>query len=159
MFIRYYVELSHPMAKLERAFLQSAATWMPDMAVVADERGQRLLTEVGFPVDGHYRIAKQVSVMIGKTIHSSNRTLVPISWRATGPSGLFPVLDGDLELAPLGPTRTQLALSAQYRPPLGLIGRTFDRTVLSRVAEATIKDFVDRIGQHLEAQLALGRLT
>lgn len=159
MFIRYYVELSHPMAELEQTLLKSAPSWMPDMAVVADERGQRLLMEVGFPVDRHYRIVKQVSVVIGKTIRSSSRTLVPISWRATGPSGLFPVLEGDLELAPLGPARTQLALSAQYRPPLGLIGKTFDRTVLSRVAEATIKDFVDRIAQHLEAQLALGRLT
>ncbi|HYM51718.1 MAG TPA: hypothetical protein VET65_14250 [Candidatus Limnocylindrales bacterium] len=159
MFIRYYVELAHPMSMLEHTLLQAPASWMPEMAVVADERHQRLLTEVGFPIDGRYRIAKRVAVQIGEAIHSSSRTLVPISWRATGPSGLFPILDGDLELAPIGGARTQLALSAQYRPPLGLIGRTFDRTLLARVAEATVKDFVDRIAHRLEAQLALNRLT
>jgi hypothetical protein len=30
-----------------------------------------------------------------------------------------------------------------------------DRALLSRVAEATIKDFVDRIAERLDAQMAL----
>jgi len=80
---------------------------------------------------------------LGDPVRSSARTWIPISWQATGPSGLFPVLDGDLELATLGAERTQLAFSARYRPPLGLIGRMVDRALLSRVAEATIKDFVE----------------
>ena len=152
MFIRYYVELAHPMSELERALLQAPSSWLHNLAESADERGQRLLIEVGFPVD-NYRIVKRVSMMMGEPVRSANRTWVPISWRATGPSGLFPILDGDLEIASLGATCTQLAFSARYRPPLGLVGRTVDRTLLSRVAEATIKDFVDRIAERLEAQV------
>ncbi len=156
MFIRYYVELAHPMPHLERLLFQAPSSWLPNLAESADERGQRLLTEVGFPVDGH-RIAKRVSITIGDPVRSSARTWIPISWQATGPSGLFPVLDGDLEIATLGAERTQLAFSARYRPPLGLIGRTVDRALLSRVAEATIKDFVDRIAEWLDAQVALAQ--
>ncbi|HEY8736946.1 MAG TPA: hypothetical protein VIO62_07865 [Candidatus Dormibacteraeota bacterium] len=154
MFIRYYVELAHPMPNLERSLLQAPSSWLPNLAENADVRGQWLLTEVGFPMDGH-RIVKRISIGLGDPVRSSARTWIPISWQATGPSGLFPVLDGDLELATLGAERTQLAFSARYRPPLGLIGRMVDRALLSRVAEATIKDFVDRIAERLDAQMAL----
>jgi hypothetical protein len=156
VFIRYYVELAQAMPDLERLLLQAPASWLPNLAENADERGQRLLTEVGFPMDGH-RIVKRVSIAVGAPVRSSARTWIPISWQATGPSGLFPVLEGDLEIATLGAELTQLAFSAQYRPPLGLIGRTADRALLSRVAEATIKDFVDRIAERLDGQMALVR--
>jgi len=36
-------------------------------------------------------------------------------------------------------------MSARYVPPLGALGRVIDRAVLFRVAEATIKDFLDRV--------------
>jgi hypothetical protein len=107
-------------------------------------------------MDGH-RIVKRVSIEVGAPVRSSARTWIPISWQATGPSGLFPVLEGDLEIASLGAERTQLAFSARYRPPLGPIGRTANRALLSRVAEATIKDFVDRIAERLDGQIALVR--
>lgn len=152
MFIRYYVELAHPMPELEQALLQAPSSWLPSLAESADERGQRLLIEVGFPLDG-CRIVKRVSLVMEKPLRSPGRTWMPISWRATGPSGLFPLVDGDLEIAALGSGCTQLAFSAQYRPPLGFIGRTVDRVLLSRVAEATVKDFVDRIAERLEAQV------
>jgi hypothetical protein len=158
VFIRYYVELAQAMPDLERFLLQAPATWLPNLAENADERSQRLLTEVGFPMDGH-RIVKRVSIAVGDPVRSSARTWIPISWQATGPSGLFPVLDGDLEIATLGAERTQLAFSARYRPPLGPIGRTANRALLSRVAEATIKDFVDRIAERLDGQIALVRPT
>ena len=157
MFIRYYVELAHPMPDLERILLEAPSSWLPDLAECADQRGQRLLTEVGFPMDGH-RIVKKVSIAMGDPVRAATRTWIPISWQATGPGGLFPVLDGDLEIASLGAQRTQLAFSARYRPPLGLIGRTVDRALLSRVAEATIKDFVDRIAERLNAQMAPARV-
>ena len=35
-------------------------------------------------------------------------------------------------------------MSARYVPPLGAVGSAIDRAVLFRVAEATLKDFLDR---------------
>lgn len=82
-----------------------------------------------------------------------------MSWRATGPDRLFPQLDADLEVAALGRGRTQLSISARYRPPMGAAGRALDRALLHRVAEATIKDFLDRVGERVAAREAptLGR--
>ncbi len=43
------------------------------------------------------------------------------------------------------PGTTQLSVSARYVPPLGSLGSTIDRALLHRIAEATMKDFLDRI--------------
>lgn len=123
---------------------------IPSIASFADDRGQHLLAEVGFPMDGH-RVSKNVEIDVGKPVTSAMRTWIPIAWRATGPTNLFPVLDAELEFASLGTRLTQLSLSGRYQPPLGLVGRTIDKALLSRVAEATIKDFVDRLARAIEA--------
>ena len=73
-------------------------------------------------------------------------TSLPLNWEPVGLEGLLPRLDADIELGALGEDRTQLAVSARYRPPLGAVGRTVDRVLLHRVAEATVKDFLDRLG-------------
>ena len=146
--------MPHPRAALEKALLSAPESLIPSIASFADDRGQHLLAEVGFPVDGH-RVSKNVEIEVGRPIASGGKTWIPIAWRATGPSNLFPVLDAELEFAPLGTQLTQLSLSGRYQPPLGLIGRTIDKALLSRVAEATIKDFVDRLARALEAAVSV----
>jgi hypothetical protein len=144
--------LPHPRAALEKALLSAPESLIPSIASFADDRGQHLLAEVGFPVDGH-RVSKNVEIDVGAPVASIGKTWIPIAWRATGPTGLFPVLDAELEFASLGTELTQLSLSGRYQPPLGLVGRTIDKALLSRVAEATIKDFVDRLARAIEARL------
>jgi hypothetical protein len=143
MFIRYFGVLALPFEQVEEALLRRPSDWLPGLALSADERSEALLAEVGFGADGH-RVGKLVQIEIGEPAQLGAKTLLPMSWRATGPQGLFPVLEGDLEAAALGAGITQLAVSAQYRAPLGPVGRAIDRAVLHRVAEATIKDFLDR---------------
>jgi hypothetical protein len=145
--------LPHPRAALEKALLSAPDSLIPSIASFADDRGQHLLAEVGFPVEGH-RVSKNVEIDVGTPVANAGKTWIPIAWRATGPTGLFPVLDADLEFASLGPELTQLALSGRYQPPLGLLGRTIDKALLSRVAEATIKDFVDRLARAIEAAVS-----
>jgi hypothetical protein len=70
--------------------------------------------------------------------------------------GDVPPLDANLELGSLGGDRTQLAISARYQPPLGVVGRAVDRVLLHRVAEATVKDFLDRVGAAITDQAVTG---
>ena len=128
------------------------ASLIPGLAIVADDRGQHLMAEVGFPLDGH-RVSKHVEIELGEPAMGTERTWIPITWRATGPTGLFPVLEAELELASLGAQLTQLSISARYQPPLGFVGRAMNKALLSRVAEATIKDFVDRLASAIEATM------
>ena len=96
--------------------------------------------------EGH-RLDKRVEVTVGEAVRLTGAVMLPITWRATGIGVVFPALEGDLEVASLGPDRTQLSMSARYRPPLGGVGRALDRALLHRVAEATVKDFVHRVRQ------------
>ena len=92
---------------------------------------------------------RQVRVERGEPVRAATKTVVPLRWTAVDAAGLFAELDADLEIAPLAPRRSQLAMSARYVPPLGVMGRALDRAVLSRLAEATLKDFLDRVSERL----------
>jgi hypothetical protein len=111
---------------------------------------------VGFVLGDTRRIAKEVAFRVGapRTVHST--TILPISWGAEGHDRLFPQLDADIEIAPLGSHRTQLSISARYRPPLGSLGQALDKALLHRVAEATIKDFLDRTGERIASTVRSG---
>jgi hypothetical protein len=148
MFVRYYVEILLPPEQVEAALVGTPAGWLSALAGEADQRGGGLLADVGVGPFGP-RLGRRVAVSVGAPLRLPSKTLLPFTWRPTGGGGLLPDLDGDVELGELGPGRTQLALSARYRPPFGALGRTADRVLLHRVAEATVKDFLDRIAAAL----------
>jgi hypothetical protein len=144
MFIRDYVIVDRSLADVEMEFFTGARRWLPSMAVRANGRGTKLLSELGFDI-GPRRIAKRIEVRLGELRRIEGVTLVRVHWHAAEQVGLFPSLDGHMELAALGPTRTQVGISASYEPPMGLIGKIADRALLHRVAEATVRDFMERI--------------
>ncbi len=157
MFARYFVELPIAPADVERALERAPETWVPVLAEQANHRGDTLLAEVGFGDD--VRVARTVEIEFATPVRAASKLILPIRWTATGASGLFPALEADLEVAPLGADRSQLAMSARYEPPFGPIGRAIDRTVLFRVAEATLKDFLDRVAQALIADARAAEAT
>jgi hypothetical protein len=143
MFVRYFVELPTPSEVVESNLTRSSHSWLPGLASIANERGDALLAEVGF--GEKVRVARRVTVEIGSPAHLGTTVVIPLAWTPVHAAGLLPSLEADLEIAPLGAGRTQLAISARYEPPLGLMGRAIDRAILHRVAEATMKDFLDRV--------------
>lgn len=151
MFVRYYVDLADPFAEVESRLLDAPDRWVPGILRQAEDRGTRLLTEVGFALGEDRRLDKEVEVRIGEPYRIRGKTVLPITWSATGSQALFPSLEGDLEIAGLGDRRSQLSISARYKPPLGPVGRALDRALLHRVAEATVKDFLDRVVEALDA--------
>jgi hypothetical protein len=148
VFARYFVELSLGVDRVEDLLTRDAHTWLSGVAEQANRRGDDLLSDVGFGDRG--RTARTVTIELGSAVRMRTKTLIPLHWSAVGRPELFPALDADLEIAPLG-DGTQLALSARYAPPLGAVGRAIDRALLSRVAEATIKDFLDRVAEAIGA--------
>jgi hypothetical protein len=143
MFARYFVELAISAGAVEDALSQDPSRWLSGLAEGANHRGDLLLAEMGFGET--LRIKRTVVVELGPPVRSPSQSIFPIRWVPSGSAGLFPSLDADLEVAPIGPERTQLAMSARYVPPFGAVGRAVDRALLSRVAEATLKDFLDRV--------------
>jgi hypothetical protein len=151
MFVRYYIELSLPVARVEQALVGSAAGWLSAVAGEAQARGDGLLGDVGVGPLGT-RLRRSVRVQLGGPVRFPSMTSLPLAWEPVGLEGVLPRLDATLELGSLGGDRTQLAISARYRPPLGVVGRAVDRVLLHRVAEATVKDFLDRVGAAMTQQ-------
>lgn len=147
MFIRYFVELPLPAVRVEQVLCESPASWIPGLADEANERGEYLLAEIG--LGDRARLTRRVVVEIGEPMRFPSRTLIPLRWRPASGAGLLPALDADLEVAALTADSTQLSMSGRYTPPLGAVGSAIDRAFLHRVAEATVKDFLDRAGSML----------
>jgi hypothetical protein len=95
-------------------------------------------------------ISKQVQVRLIGPVRRDATTTVWLRWEATGPAGgLFPVLDADLLLGPVGLEKTCMTLNGCYRSPLGRLGAGLDRAVLHRVATATIRNLLRGIADAL----------
>jgi len=143
------VDVARPIEDVDARMAAGVDNWLPDMAKGAHGAGERLLSELGFNL-GKRRIGRQISIEIGAPKATPGLMFLPIRWRSATEAGLFPTLDGVLEIAALGGARTLLGLSADYEPPLGLIGKVADRALFHRVAEVTVKDFLERIRARLE---------
>jgi hypothetical protein len=97
-------------------------------------------------------LSKLVMIHVGDMAVTDASARLPLRWEATGPgSGLFPALDADVTVTAAGDHATILTLTGVYRPPLGRLGVVLDRAVLSRVAAATIRDFVGRLAHAIES--------
>jgi Polyketide cyclase / dehydrase and lipid transport len=148
MFVRCFIELAAPFAEVDGALTSDGRAWLPALAASAEEGGERRMAEVGF--GKALRVGRQVLVTVGEPARMEFKTLQPISWRPAHSEALLPAMDAEIEVAPMGGTYTQLAMTALYTPPFGLVGKVADRALLHRVAEATIKDFLDRVAARVE---------
>jgi hypothetical protein len=124
--------------------------WLAPLAAAAMDEGEALRLRVG-PTTALPMLAKTVRCDVGQALSRGDVTVVPLTWRATGAPGLFPVLSADLEIAPLDLELTQLTIHGRYEPPLGAIGRRIDRLLMHRIAEASVRAFLRRLVATLTA--------
>ena len=145
MFVHYFTHVPLPVPEVE-ARLDQVKNRLADMADVAYREGETLHSKVGPWQDG---FAKEVDLVIGTAeIHRTGITY-PVTWTATNAGLLFPSLKASLLLAHVGRDVTRIAFEGTYEPPLGTIGKLADRAVLGRFAEATVRNWLDRLGAAL----------
>jgi hypothetical protein len=153
MFLHYYVEMDQPAEEVETDLLDEPSTWMPALAAGALARGEAMLAQVGArPARNSGPTGRDGSncpeIQLGEPVRFPSKLSLPLAWDA-GVRLLLPRLDADLELGSLGSTRSQLAINGRYQLPPSTDGRIPDRLAFHRIAEATIKDFLDRVAETL----------
>lgn len=119
-------------------------SWLSPLATGAIHEGEALRVRIG-PIASLPMLSKTVTLHVDRPIERGDITVIPLTWKATGPKGVFPVLRADLEVAPLSSDVTQLTLRGSYEPPLGLLGHGLDRLVMHRIAEAAVRSFMRRL--------------
>ena len=147
--IYYFVHLDRSFSEV-RGQLLEVLSGLDAMATAAYREGEEIRAQVGVGGSESLAVAKTVRLEVGEPVGKQETMLLPIVWEATGTLGLFPRMEAEVVLAALGPVLTQLSLRGSYRPPLGPIGRVLDRALLHRVAEASVKGFVDRVARAIE---------
>jgi len=93
-----------------------------------------------------------VTVVCSEPMQRGDVTVVPLTWQSGGSGGGFATLDGDLEVAALGPRRCQVTLAGRYQPSPGAIAGRIDQLLLHRVAQASVRGFLGRMAHSLEEQ-------
>ena len=148
MFIKYYTQMERAFPELASAFMAQDLP-LNEWATDAYRDGERLTARIGLGGVEAPLVAKTVELHLEDRYASTDRVNLSISWTATGPTALFPRMDADLMIQPLGPDMTQLSFQGSYTPPFGVPGVLLDRWVLHRVAEASVKNLVDRVAKAL----------
>ncbi len=143
------VELAAPVVA---ARLRAGSSWLVPHLEAAWAEGEEILLRVG--PGGPAWFGKTVAVHLGTPEGADEALVIPITWEATGPSGLFPRLEGKLRLSALDPERSEVGLSGRYRPPLGRAGQALDEALLTHVASATVRSLLRRVARALEEEPA-----
>jgi hypothetical protein len=130
--------------------LDEDGVWIAGLAAAAMSEGDGHRLRVG-PVGAVPLLGTTVKVHVGDPLKRDEVTVVPLTWKATTAPGLFPVMSADLEIAPVGTDLTQLTLRGRYTPPLGAVGRRLDRLLMHRIAEASVRAFLEQLAAMLSA--------
>ena len=149
MFLRYYTILPIPAERVEGVVLDEPASWMAQDMVEAERSVEELLGSVGREA-GEVSLPRFTDLEIGEPTQLGVTSIVPLSWRASGPDGAYVALDADLEVASLGAGAAQLGISARYLAPVDETVGTFDARLLHRLIEIVIKAFLDRVAARVE---------
>jgi hypothetical protein len=139
--VQHSVHIDRPVGECAEALARGPRTWFPRLR--SDHA-----TEVGMRVAG-ISVRKTVTVDLGLPVTTGEWVNVPLTWHATFPEKLFPVLVGKLELSPVEKDVTRLTVSGMYEPPLGKLGALIDDAVMHNVAQATVKELTEAISRQL----------
>ena len=146
MFVDISTNVSLPESRVAELLITNP-TEMEGLGAAAYRHGEELRSRVG----PGGPVAKEIVISLDPPSMARRGVVIPLRWRATGAEALFPSLDGELIVEPVDSDSCTLRLRATYRPPLGPLGEFVDRILLTRLARATVNDWMEKIVAWLES--------
>ena len=148
MLVRYFTQIRAPHWHVEST-LSNLSGELNGKAESAYREGEDLRHRLQ-PID--IAPAKEVFLRVGTARIRRDGVAFPITWRATGPTGLFPKMTAELVVTPVGSDEASVVFEGTYDPPLGIVGEAMDRALLNRIAEMTVKSWVDDLVETAEEE-------
>jgi hypothetical protein len=143
MYVQHHVHVNQPVAELSAVLESGPRRWFPKLS-------GKGVSKVGVHIAG-VPVRKRVVVELGEPVKTTTWAVIPVTWKATFPQKLFPVMEGKIELSPVEKGVTRLTVSGMYEPPLGRLGEGLDEALMHNVAEATVKELAEAIARRLQA--------
>lgn len=123
--------------------------WLAPLATIATQEGEILRMRIG-PSWAAGLVSREVQVMLWPARERDNALARSLTWVPSEWQSLFPLLDGEIELAPIGSDWCRISLAVAYTPPLGGFGARVDRALLHRVAASTVRSFLTQVATRLQ---------
>jgi len=150
--VRAFDYVNHPYEPVRDALRQDAAGIFQKATQLARERSGEIVASLSVNLSG-LQISREVALQIGALREEgslfSRVAHIDLEWHAVESPGLFPTLKADFRIYPLSVTETQIDLSGEYEPPLGVLGGAIDAVVGHRLAEASVHRFVRAVVEGL----------
>ncbi|MGC1419371.1 MAG: hypothetical protein WA786_04540 [Acidimicrobiales bacterium] len=150
IYIDDFVDVARDFEVLKYRF-SGDGQWLAPLATVATQDGETLRMRIG-PSWASGLVSREVRVTISPPRERDGALVRSLAWVPSEWQSLFPLLDGDIELAPIGSDWCRLSLSAAYTPPFGGFGVRVDRAMLHHVAASTVRSFLNQMASGLEAR-------
>ncbi|MGA2969757.1 MAG: hypothetical protein ABSE75_08125 [Acidimicrobiales bacterium] len=147
IFIEDFIDIDRPFYALEDRF-SGDGQWLAPLATEATRDGESLRMRIG-PEWAEQLVTHEVHVTLWPPRERDSSLVRSLTWVPSGWQSLFPLLDGDIELAPIDPYWCRLSLAVAYTPPLGGFGARVDRALFHRVAESTVRSFLTQVAARL----------
>lgn len=151
--------VNHPYERVRDALAAEAVDIFSQATQAAARRARTVASELHVNIVG-IEIGTDINITVRsikthpKKIMSPAKTCLELEWEAAEKPHLFPFMQAELCISPLGAKETQLELKGDYRPPLGLPGRVADAVVGHRIAEASVRQFIRDVAAYLRTELA-----
>jgi hypothetical protein len=144
MFVRDFIEIHQPFEAIAPRLVRDAA-WLDPIAHDALEEAIAVIGALH--PDEAVRLGVPpltVQCVRGAVRLRADALVMPLRWDTNLPAFWPPSLDGDLEVVPLGETRTQVALNANTCPS------PRDRDAITRrVVETSLRSFLRQLAANL----------
>ena len=147
IFIEDFINVDRPFYALQERF-SGDGQWLAPLATAATREGESLRMRIG-PVWAAHIVTHEVHVTLWPPRERDSSLVRSLTWVPSGWQSLFPLLDGDIELAPIDPECCRLSLAVAYTPPLGGFGARVDRALFHRIAESTVRSFLTQVATRL----------
>ena len=152
--VRSYDYVNQPYERVRRALVGDPHRIFRSATRAAASRVRSLASELRVNLAG-VEVGAEIDINVtgieeterGPT--SGPATKLSLEWEAARHPRLFPFMSGTLSVYALTATETQLDFSGRYDPPLGPLGEALDAVALHRVAEASVRRFVEDVAQYL----------
>jgi hypothetical protein len=154
-----YDYVNHPYADVCAKLRSEALEVFRNATKVAATRAKSIASELRVNIAG-IEVGTDIAIrVVGIEVRASGfgpETTIELEWEAARSPRLFPFMKAELSVFPLTPTETQLHLSGNYDPPLGMVGSLIDSVVGHRIAEASVHQFISDVGAYLRSELKGG---
>ncbi len=157
--IRVYDYINHPYEAVREKLSAEALEVFRNATKVAALRAKSVASELHVNFAG-IEVGTDISIFVKsiedepKTVSNPPTTRIGLEWEAANLPRLFPFMRAELCVYPLTATETQLDLSGNYEPPLGVLGSVIDSVLGHRIAEASVHQFIKDIAVYLRTELS-----